>query len=214
MRINVDSENLDYVPEFAEFYKEKEWYPHVYAFVTNVHESGCSNYSPLISAGEFTRRITDLFLKDKRMDVLLQTFRYPNVLLEHLFAQKPFKPRFWACGAHTSILVYDSLGYIYPCYESVGDESHRIGSYKPTLKFNDMAQQWRNRTVFTIPQCRECNLAYFCGGGCAYQAYREKGSLNEPFCDKIKFSMKYEVPYLFHLMEKGNRFLSDTREWY
>jgi uncharacterized protein len=212
VRINVDSENLDYVPEFAEFYKEKGWYPDVYAFVTNVHASACS-YSPLISAGEFTKKITELFLKDRRMDVLLQTFRYPNVLLEHLFAKKPFKPRFWACGAHTSILVYDSLGHIYPCYESVGDESHKIGSYKPTLIFNDMAQQWRTRTVFTIPECRECNLAYFCGGGCAYQAYRQKGSLNAPFCDKIKFSVKYEVPYLFHLMEE-DKLLSETREWY
>lgn len=105
--------------------------------------------------------ISDLFLKDRRMDVLFQTFRYPNVLLEHLFAGEPFKPRFWACGAHTSVLVYDPLGDIYPCYEAVGEEVHKIGEYMPVLQFNEQFNQWRNRTVFTIPECRECNLAFF-----------------------------------------------------
>jgi uncharacterized protein len=198
IRINVDSENIEYLPEFAEFYKAK-WYPAVYAFATNVHASECAGYSPLIPAKEFTKKCIELFSKDSRMDVLLETFSYPNVLLEHLFAEKPFQPRFWACGAHTSLLVYDPFGDIYPCLECVGNEIHKIGQYKPTLAFNDMFHTWRNRTVFAIPECRECNLAYFCGGGCAYQAYIHTGDLYNPYCEKIKFSLQYEVPYLFHL---------------
>ena len=214
IRINVDSENLKYLPEFAQFYKEKGWYPRIYAFATNVHDFDCVGYPSALPVEQFTRELIDLFLKDERMDVLFQTFRYPNVLLEHLFAGEPFKPRFWACGAHTSILIYDSLGDIYPCYEAVGEKAHKVGEYMPTLQFNETFDKWRNRTVFTIPECRECNLAFFCGGGCAHRAFEAAGSLYSPVCDKAKFSVKYEVPYLYGLMETEKKSLSEARDWY
>ena len=214
IRINVDSENLRYLPEFAQFYKEKGWYPRIYAFATNVHDFECVGYSAALSPKKFTRELINLFSKDERMDVLFQTFRYPNVLLEHLFAGEPFKPRFWACGAHTSILIYDPLGDIYPCYEAVGEEVHKIGEYMPVLQFNERLNQWRNRTVFTIAECRECSCAFFCGGGCAHRAYEAAESLYSPMCDKVKFSIEYEVPYLYKLMETEKKPLSEAKDWY
>lgn len=214
IRINVDSQNIESLPEFAEFYQEKGWYPHVYAFLTNVHASECVNYFPLISPEEFVKKIVELFTEDERMKPLLQTFRYPNVLLEHLCAGKPFKPRFWGCGAHTSIFIYDPAGDIYPCYEAVGNRIHKIGEYMPTLQFNDTFHHWRNRTVFAIPECRKCNIAFLCGGGCAYGAYAQTGSLYKPYCDKMLFSVTYEVPYLLHLMETEKISLSQEKEWY
>lgn len=213
IRINVDSENINHLPEFAQFYQEK-WYPAVYAFVTNVCASECVHYSSLISAEEFTKELIELFVEDERMEVFLQTFRYPNVLLEHLFTGKPFKPRFWACGAHTSIFIYDPVGDIYPCYQAVGDHVNKIGVYTPELKFNDTFHQWRNRSVFTIKECRECNIAFFCGGGCAYGGYTTTGSIYSPYCDKIKFSVKYEVPYLYYLLKTKKISLSEARDWY
>ncbi len=214
IRINVDSANMGHLPEFAEYYREKGWYPKVYAFATNVHGAECTSYSSLISVEEFTKELIDLFLTDERMDVLFQTFRYPNVLLEHLFAGEPFKPRFWACGSHTSIFIYDAVGDIYPCYEAVGEEVHKVGEYKPVLKFNDRFDHWRKRTVFTIPECKECNLAFFCGGGCAHRAYDAAGSIYSPMCDKTKFSVEYEVPYLYQVMKEKKKSLSEVRDWY
>lgn len=213
IRINVDSENINYLPEFAQFYKER-WYPTVYAFATNVCTSECVQYVPLISAEDFTRELIDLFVKDERMAVLLQAFRYPNILLEHLFTKKEFKPRFWGCGAHTSILIYDPVGDIYPCYQAVGDQCNKVGVYTPAVTFNNTFHQWRNRSVFAIDECRKCNIAFFCGGGCAYGAYRETGSIYNPHCDKIKFSVKYEVPYLYHLLKTEKKSLSEARDWY
>ncbi|MBU7013936.1 MAG: radical SAM protein [Theionarchaea archaeon] len=213
IRINVDRENIDYMPEFGEFYKQKGWYPQVYAFLTNVHGSECVSYVPLISPEEFVEKIVHLFAEDDRMRPFLQTFRYPNVLLEHLFAGKEFKPRFWSCGAHTSILIYDPVGDIYPCYEAVGDERHKIGEYLPQLRFNDEYEYWRNRTVFAIPECRECNYSLLCGGGCAYGAYKQHGSIYSPYCDKTKYSLKYEIPYLMRLSGEEVS-LSEERDWY
>jgi uncharacterized protein len=214
IRINVDSSNIEFLPEFGEFYQKKGWYPDVYAFLTNVHASECVNYIPVIAAEEFVKKMVNLFSEDERMRPFLQTFRYPNVLLEHLFAKKPFNPRFWACGAHTSILIYDPLGHIYPCYESVGNTIHKIGEYYPRLQFNKTLEHWRKRTVFAIPECNHCNIAFFCGGGCAYGAYTTAGPIYKPYCDKIKFSVQYEVPYLFQLLKEEKISLSDVREWY
>lgn len=110
-----------------------------------------------------------------------------------------YRPRFWGCGAHTSLVIYDPHGNIYPCYESVGSPQHAIGVYNPRLKFDEKKRQlWRSRTVFTIPECRQCNLAFFCGGGCAMMAYTETGSIIKPHCDYTKSIVNYVIPFLYH----------------
>lgn len=202
IRINVDSENLEYIPEFVQFYMDKGWYPKVQAHVNSVYAAECVPYSPIIPLQEVPKRIVDLFLKDGRMEVLLETFRSLNFLLGHLFLEVPFIPHFWACNAHTSLLFYDPFGDIYACGEALGRQEHKVGVYNPELKFNDNLNCWRNRTVFSIPECMECNLAFFCGGGCAYRAYTKSGSIYTPYCENVKSSLKYEVPYLYYLTKK------------
>ncbi|MGC1119718.1 MAG: radical SAM protein [Candidatus Methanofastidiosia archaeon] len=210
IRINADSNNIDRIPEFAEFYKEKGWYPDIPAQVSNVSASECLMYSPLITAEQFTRQIVDLFLKDERMKVFLYSLLTHNDLLRHLVRNEEFNLKFWYCGAQVSMLMYDPLGDIYPCFEAVGHDSQKIGEYIPDLKFNDMVNQWQNRTVFTIPECLKCNLAFVCGGGCAYGAIRTTGSLNKPYCDRMKFVIEREFPYVYHLMKTEKEFFQEA----
>ncbi|MBU6996968.1 MAG: radical SAM protein [Theionarchaea archaeon] len=201
IRINADSDNIDRVPEFAEFYMDKGWYPDIPAHVSNVTASECLMYSPLITAEQFTKKTIDLFLKDERMKVFRHSLLTHNDLLRHLVRDEEFSLKFWYCGAQVSMLMYDPLGDIYPCFEAVGHDSQKIGEYIPELKFNETMNQWQSRTVFTIPECLECNLAFICGGGCAYGAIRTMGSLNKPYCDRMKFIIEHEFPYVYHLMK-------------
>ena len=208
IRINVDFNNIESIPEFAEFYEER-WYPQVKAYTSSVYLSDCAVYPPMIPAENYPEEIIDLFLKDERMKVLQGTFTSFGFILGHLFLDKPFRPRFWSCSSHTSFFYYDPFGDIYPCSEAVGVQKHTIGTYIPELKFNDNLDYWRNRTIFTVPECAECNLAFFCGGGCAYRAYNETGTIYSPYCEHVKSSLKYEVPYFYHLMKTKGEFQSD-----
>ena len=199
IRINVDYKNIESIPELAQFYMEKEWYPKVKANITSVYASECVEYPSVIPLEEVPKRIIDLFFQDERMEVFSDTFKGLNFLLGHLFLKEEFHHHFWACNAHTNLLFYDPFGDIYACGEAVGHPEHKIGKYTPVLQFNENYRHWRNRTVFAIPECTKCNLAFFCGGGCAYRAYAHTHSLYTPYCENVRFSLKYEVPYLYHV---------------
>ena len=202
IRVNVDFDNIKHVPELADFFREKGWYPHVKAYASGVFLSDCATYSPVIPQENFSEEMIDLFFKDERMEALRGTFGSFGFILGHLFLDRSFSPRFWSCSAHTSLFYYDPFGDIYPCGEALGHQEHTIGKYIPELKFNDSLQYWRKRTIFTVHECAECNLAFFCGGGCAYRAYRKTGTIYGPYCEHVKSSLKYEVPYLYHLTKK------------
>lgn len=208
IRINADFDNIAHIPEFADFYRER-WYPQVKAYVSSVYLSDCSTYSPMIPAEDYPEEMTDLFFKDERMEILQETFQHFGFILGHLFLDRPFRQRFWSCSAHTSLFFYDPFGDIYACGELVGIQEHTVGKYIPELKFNDNVHYWHNRTIFTVPECAECNLALFCGGGCAYRAYMKTGTIYNPYCEHVKSSLKYEVPYLYHVMKTKGTSQSD-----
>jgi uncharacterized protein len=213
LRVNVDSNNIKDISEFAQFYKEKGWDSKVLLAAVNVISSECADYTAIISETEFTMQFLEMLATDERMDVFLETFTYPNALLDCVFGGNPFKPWFWHCNAHVSTLVYDPLGDIYPCYEAVGNKEHKIGEYIPELTFTNTCDEWRNRTVFTIPECKECNLAFFCGGGCAYAALKSAGTIHAPYCERIKASAEHVVPFLYDLIKTKNIDFSQIKRW-
>jgi uncharacterized protein len=210
IRVNVDAFNMNYLPDVAGFFKEKGWDSQVYFNAVKVTSFECTY--PIISEDEFEANFLEL-LKDERMHLFLEAFTYPHALTDCLFRNRQFEPHFWNCASHVSTLVYDPLGDIYPCYEVVGNNQYTIGEYLPELEFNSAYDEWRNRTVFTIPECRECSAAFFCGGGCAYAAFKNSGTIFAPYCEKMKVSLEYELPFLYHLLETGRIDLSAVKKW-
>ena len=82
--------------------------------------------------------------------------------------------------------VFAPDGYIYLCPEAVGAKEAVIGEYKNGFKLYDSISQWEERNILTIPKCRECEIAPFCGGGCPYASIAVKGDINNPVCDESK----------------------------
>jgi radical SAM protein with 4Fe4S-binding SPASM domain len=61
---------------------------------------------------------------------------------------------------------------------------YSIGRYYPTLELDaDSVEQWNERHVMNIPECRDCRIATFCGGGCAYAAMVKYNCTRRPVCD-------------------------------
>jgi uncharacterized protein len=100
--------------------------------------------------------------------------------------------------------IYDPFGDIYVCWEHVGEESTKVGVYYPGLSWNDQYNQWRERTVFTIPECRQCVYALFCGGGCGYEALERYGTLSKPVCYDYHTVFTTAIPALYKYVRGDN----------
>jgi len=201
LRVNVDSVNLEHLPSLADFAISRGWGDSMHIFLMNVHQSCYNKYCHAISSSDFMKRVIRLVLDNPSLRIFRETFNF--VYLEKIFLEgERYRPRFWSCGANTSLFIYDPHGKIYPCYESVGISEHAMGEYSPQLKFDDTVYQlWRGRTVFAIPECSHCNLSFFCGGGCAILAHTKTGSIMKPDCDLIQSIVRDVIPFLYERNE-------------
>lgn len=198
----MDSHNIESLPKLADFMVSLGWDKELPIFLMNVHEPGCQRYCHAISSRHLMRKFIQMILNNPSLYVFRETFNLPHYLERAFVKRERYRPRFWGCGANTSLFIYDPHGCIFPCYESVGDQRHVIGWYMPRFKLNKQTYAlWRGRTVFAIPQCEKCNLAFFCGGGCSIMAFTKTGSIMQPECDMMRGIAEYIVPFLFNTMK-------------
>jgi uncharacterized protein len=90
------------------------------------------------------------------------------------------------CGANFGHYIFAPDENIYVCWESIGKESCRIGSYQADrglLLEQSAIQKWFNRCVADVDGCLDCEFALVCGGGCAQYAEYNDASLNRPYCN-------------------------------
>lgn len=93
----------------------------------------------------------------------------------------------------------NSDGHVYPCASLNGDRNFDAGSVRnKSLKEiwlnSKVMEKGRQNSVQNKPQCRECYLEYFCGGGCTSHSYYAsqvdsgKGSVTavDPYCSTYK----------------------------
>lgn len=92
------------------------------------------------------------------------------------------KERFCSLGTDNHRLV-DPLGDIYECYEEAGHQERRIGRISEgKLCYFPLKETNSRRHLLNIPECLECRVALFCGGGCPNQARIQMGSIFKPHC--------------------------------
>jgi len=90
-------------------------------------------------------------------------------------------------------------GHVYPCASLNGDPNFDAGSVrKKSLKdiwLNSKAmKKGRNNSVQMKPECSQCYLEFFCGGGCTSHSYyasevaggRGNVTATDPYCSTYK----------------------------
>lgn len=96
-------------------------------------------------------------------------------------------PSFDTCPGCKKEWAFDLHGYIYPCTANVGRKEYSVGSFLDGLKLDDdHVKEWQLRDVTTIDECKKCDVALQCGGGCAVVAKNKTGKLLSPDCRPIK----------------------------
>lgn len=203
IRVNVDNQNIDYLPKLADFIIEKGFCENenFSADLGLVYEYGCVGYRYCLSEVQALERIFELRRKFPQMKVLgLKPWSMVNVVLGVIREKKALTPRFAYCGANTSTFCFDLYGNIFACIDGVGMDDFKVGRFYPKLIVDqNKLKTWR-RTIFDNPKCALCRYALACGGGCAFHTILAHRSLSDPVCPEaeklLHLVFKYYYPHL------------------
>jgi len=188
LRMVIDRENINDLPGLARFAIEKGWTNNQY-FKTQLGRNYELYYCQRDSSVLFSR--IELY---EKIYVMLQ--EYPEILDFHrpAFSISRFlkdngempAPLFDSCPGTKTEWAFDYTGSIYACTATVGKSGEELGTFYPEVKlYEDRVEQWEDRNVVTIPECKKCNLQLACGGGCAAVAKNKYGSIKEPDCRPV-----------------------------
>lgn len=108
-------------------------------------------------------------------------------------------PQYSRCAVEQMSRFYDSMGDMYSCFLSVGNESNSIGTYYPNyaLKENSLI----DRNIESIEKCSKCRIALICGGGCGNAARSSNKMV--PNCEQILDDIHVKIPKLYRIKQKN-----------
>lgn len=192
VRLNIDRDNLERLPELADEFAARGWSQHrgFSAYVAPVHDDTehAAGHATL-NSWQLSQALVRLKHQHAAMDRIGDTSSALVDRARQLFDQRADPlPRFRSnfCGAHGTMYVIDAFGDIYACWERTGDPSLRIGAIEPSgevLINRAVLDSWRGRSVASNPVCRKCRYAMYCGGGCAVLAEQQHGQIHANHCD-------------------------------
>lgn len=86
--------------------------------------------------------------------------------------------RMSGCGAGTEYLAVTPWGDLYPCHQFVGQEEFRMGDVEQGITAPEVGERFRSVNLYTKASCKDCFAKFYCGGGCAANAYHCSGRLD------------------------------------
>lgn len=95
-------------------------------------------------------------------------------------------PLFDSCPACKTEWAFDYTGSIYSCTATVGKRGEELGTFYPAItKKEDIINEWEERDVTSIPECKVCSKQLACGGGCGSIAKNNTGKILSPDCRPV-----------------------------
>ena len=188
LRMVVDKENIDSLPDLAKFANDKGWSKSPY-FKTQLgrnYELHHCQSSPdkLFSRVTLFEKIHELTQQHPH----ILEFYKPAYSIAKFLSENGSLPDalFDSCPACKTEWAFDYTGQIYSCTATVGKSDESLGTFYPQININrEKIEQWESRDVVSIPECKECNLQLACGGGCGSVAKNRTGSILTPDCRPV-----------------------------
>jgi uncharacterized protein len=202
-RTNIDTQNLGYLQELFDYIGAKRWResPNFAANITPVEDHACKrSYEFFLPQHMLVEQVLKTLKVTPELRGLFQlnmfrTLRHINSVVSE--SDRTF-PLLYYCEANNfEQAVFGPDGHIYACTEGMGNPEMAIGQFRPALKINEEAiKMWNGRNVLTIEKCKECDIAFLCGGGCAYSALVVNGDINEPVCNNARETIFAYLDYI------------------
>lgn len=189
LRMVVDKENIDNLPELARFAIDKGWTTSPY-FKTQIgrnYELHHCQSSPdkLFSRVSLYENLYELI----KQHPYIVDFYKPAYSISKFLSENGSlpEPLFDSCPACKSEWAFDYTGHIYSCTATVGKSDESLGTFFPEVsKKEDMINAWESRDVTAISECNSCNLQLACGGGCGSVAKNRTGNVCSSDCRPVK----------------------------
>lgn len=89
--------------------------------------------------------------------------------------------RLSGCGSGTEYQAVTPWGDFYPCHQFVGQEEFLMGNVDTGIVRTDIRDEFKLCNVYAREKCRECFARFYCGGGCAANAYHFHGSITDAY---------------------------------
>lgn len=189
MRMIVDKDNVQNLPELARFAIEKGWTGNPLfktALGRNYELHHCQTYQTrLFSRIEMYQEIYELVLEHPEiLEFHKPAFSISKFIFEN--GEMP-QPLFDSCSGAKTEWAFDYTGRIYSCTATVGNVGDELGTFYPKVELNEaLIEEWEDRDVIAIEACNNCPVQLACGGGCAAIAKSRTGKLHAPDCRPVK----------------------------
>lgn len=188
MRVIVDKENVQNLPDLANFAIASGWTKSPLfktALGRNYELHHCqTNNSRLFQRLEMYEEISDIIQKHPEV---LQFHKPAFSVARFLFENGELPhPLFDSCSGTKTEWAFDYTGRIYACTATVGNQGDELGAFYPEIKLDTGSiEEWEERDVLSIEKCTTCALRLACGGGCAAIAKNRTGKLHAPDCRPV-----------------------------
>ena len=189
LRVVLDRDNINSLPELAGLAIEKGW-TNSPLFKTQLGRNYELHYCQSQQSRLYSRidLYKDLYDLIKRFPHLLQFHKPAFSVSKFLFENGELPdPLFDSCPGCKTEWAFDYTGRIYSCTATVGKRGEELGTFYPMVSLDkEKVELWQQRDVLSIDACTGCNLRLACGGGCASVAYNSENKLHAPDCRPVK----------------------------
>lgn len=194
LRINVDKSNEDTLEDLIDYLEHNLVSSSVkisFGQVTAYTEACRSIENSCYNNGEFAQKLAKYYriLKTHGFQKM-NPFPYPTARLNY------------CCAELLNSFVIDHEGYLYKCWNEVGNVSSAIGNINEVHL--DIANykngQWITNDPTKHSVCKKCNLLPLCVGGCPHSTIVQKKPCN---CDLIKYNIEDVMLTYYNYTKEG-----------
>lgn len=89
--------------------------------------------------------------------------------------------RLSGCGSGTEYLAVTPWGDLYPCHQFVGQEEFLMGNVDEGITKPEIADAFRECSVYSKESCRKCFARFYCSGGCMANSYKFHHTINDTY---------------------------------
>ena len=189
LRMVIDKENINDLPDFATFVINKGWTksPYFKSQIGRNYELHHCQSSPdkLFDRISLYESIFELVRQHPQiLEFYKPAYSVAKFLSEN--GELP-EPLFDACPACKTEWAFDYTGHIFSCTATVGKADESLGTFYPEVTRKDeLISEWEMRDVTAIHDCKDCSVQLACGGGCGSVAKNNNGTICSTDCRPIK----------------------------